>query len=52
MPSRKITITGQHKNLNAGRNCGKIDARVFARFSDLFSLSLSQSQLDLINNDR
>ena len=44
MPSKKITITGQYKSSSVGRSCGKIDARVFERFSDLFSLSLSHSQ--------
>ena len=51
MPSKKITITGQYKSSSAGRSCGKNDARVFERFSDLFSLSLIHSQLDIINND-
>ena len=47
----KITITGQYKSSSTERRCAKIDARVFERFSDLFSLSLSHSQLDIINND-
>ena len=51
MLSKKITITGQYKSLSAGRSFGKIDARVFERFSDLFSLSSSHSQLGIINNN-
>ena len=35
-----------------GGAVGKIDARVFERFSDLFSLSVSHNQLDIINNDQ
>ena len=52
MPSKKITIAGQYKSSSAGRSCEKIDARVFERFSDLFSLSASHNQLDIINNDQ
>ena len=51
MPSKKVTITGQYESSSAGQSCEKIDARVFDRFSDLFSLSLSHNQLDIINND-
>ena len=39
------------KSLSAGRSCGKIDARVFEQFSDLFSLSLSHTQLDITYNE-
>ena len=52
MPSKEITITGQYKSSSARRSCVKIDAIVFERFSDLFSLSVSHNQLDIINNDQ
>ena len=42
------SIPGKYKSSSA-RRCGKIDARVFERFSDLFSLTLSHDQLDIIN---
>ena len=37
---------------SAGRSCGIIDDRIFDRFSDLFSLSVSHNQLDIIKNDQ